>query len=189
MMIAKSLTMLETARVVVLTASNDENPGGAVALARLMASVGPTVLVDMAGDTFASQNMLRNTNLPGMKDLPARSVGFVGAIHSDLISDAHIVPFGREATQLTPQSIGLVRAVIDKLENAYKFVIIDAGSPGIKALARIADKKTGIIINQSFATDISTIARHSNEIAKSGFAEPIIMTITARDANAVGVAV
>ena len=189
MMIAKSLTMLETARVVVLTASNDENPGGAVALARLMASVGPTVLLDMAGDTFASENMLRNTNLPGMKDLLARSVGFAGAIHSDLISDAHIVPFGRETTQLTPQSIGLVRAVIDKLENAYKFVIIDSGSPGIKALARMADKRTGIIINQSFATDISTIARHSNEIAKSGFAEPIIMSITPRDANAVGVAV
>ena len=185
MMVARSLTMLDRARVVLVSPSETNPSGGAIGLARLLASVGPTVLVDMTGDGHASNHMLGTLDKPGIKEVLAGMLNLGNAVNVDRVSAAHIVPTGGTAVGLSAESVSKLPLALDTLQKTYRYVLLDVGTVGAASVQRVMTPSTGIVVATG-TTGLDQARTLANELAGQGNAAPVVMQMDDQSARAVG---
>lgn len=183
--VARSMAVLDQARVAVVSLGANANNGGAVALARLLATMGGTILVDLRGDAQATQNMLGTVHVPGMKNLLSGSSPFANTLHIDRISDAHIVPVGTDMVATNGMQPQALPQILEILEASYRYVIIDAGEANLNTLKYIRNHTTGIILN---ADQIDQpVINFYQSMMNMGIAAPVLMKVSPQVAMASGV--
>lgn len=105
----------------------------AVPLARLMARKSSAVLVDLTGVSVDIDATVGDLAPVGITDILAGRGAFGEAIHRDLTSRLHVIPFGasgQEADLEIDAEAPVFRSVIDALVQTYDFVLLSAGALG-----------------------------------------------------------
>lgn len=105
----------------------------AVPLARLMARKGSAVLVDLTGTSVDIDATLGELTPVGITDILAGRGAFGEAIHRDLTSRLHVIPFGasgHDADLEIDAEAPVFRSVVDALVQTYDFVLLSAGALG-----------------------------------------------------------
>lgn len=169
-----SLSTLHRGRIVIITPDSESNLGCAVAMARALSEMAPTIVVDMAADSRSSHEMLSSFDKTGLKDVLAGESKVSDSVFSDLRSAAHIMPSGQRETQLNPESIKLLPIVLDALQQKYKYVLLDVGGAHEKSLSRIADENTGIVVVTGERTN-EEVNDRAYALRRAGFDEPVIV--------------
>ena len=183
--VARSMAILEQARVAVVSLGGNTNNGGAVALARLLASMGSTILVDLRGDAQSTLNMLGTAHVPGMKNILSGTSPFANTLHIDRISDAHIVPVGTDTGSIGNVQSKTLPQILAILESTYSYVIVDAGETNPVSLKHIRNHTTGIILNVDQIDQ--PVIQFYNSMMNMGLAAPVLMKLSPQAAVASGV--
>ncbi|HEX5933368.1 MAG TPA: Wzz/FepE/Etk N-terminal domain-containing protein, partial [Pseudorhizobium sp.] len=93
--VANSLLRHGISCAFVLSPGGDAGSTATVMLAREVAERGKTaILLDLTGSGCPTRLMAQETRLPGITDLLCGETAFGDAIHSDRLSEAHIIPRG-----------------------------------------------------------------------------------------------
>ena len=173
--VAESLKMLGKCRVIVLAADSEGGSNGSALLARSLSDQGATVIVvDMGGGANATKLMLKNPNALGIKDVLGQVASVANSIHRDKISAAHIMPAGRLSNQLAAQNADRLPAVLQILQEAYEFVLVDCGNADIAGLKRVSDTNSLNIISAN-STNSPQAKLIVNKLERAGYHTPLIV--------------
>ncbi len=173
--VAESLKMLGKGRAIILSPEADGGLNCSALLARALSGQGATVIVlDMSGSGGATKMMLKTPDLPGIKDMLGQTASIANAIHRDNTSAAHIMPTGQLSNKLAAQNAERLPALLQILQEAYEFVLVDCGSTGIGGLKRVSDSNSVNIIAAGSA-DSPGVKLLANKLERAGYHTPLIV--------------
>ncbi len=178
---AKSIKSLGRGRVAVITPQGEGRSEGTVILARYLADQGASVIVlDMTVNSSATNVMLAQSKLAGIKELLNGECSFAEAIHRDTLSSAHIMPTGDASVSIQAKSGEKLPAILASLHHAYEFVIIDCGKVGASGLKRVSNEHTMNIIsvNESNNDEAYLVCA---ELVEHGYATPLLIHTSAEE--------
>ncbi|MEL7274219.1 MAG: Wzz/FepE/Etk N-terminal domain-containing protein [Pseudomonadota bacterium] len=172
---ARSLVQLGKARIVVLTPEAGAGSHGAVALVRAIAhNRKSAILVDLTGRGTATRLMLDNHQVSGIKDIMAGTSGFADAMHRDMRSNAHIMPSGRASVRQAAAHKMRLGAVVDVLQQAYEYVVLDCGPSDEGGVRRVASMDGFNIVIDS-GGPLDAVQRACTLFAGQGFGVPLVV--------------
>nr|WP_316653531.1 Wzz/FepE/Etk N-terminal domain-containing protein [uncultured Gellertiella sp.] len=160
-----------------LSPGGDDGSTGMVVLAREIAETGErVVLVDMTASLLPTRLMASDRYLPGMSDLLNGDADFGEAIHSDRLSDAHIVPRGRAGLDLAMQGADRLPMIIGALCDAYDVVLVECGPADVRVLAGLTRNRSENIILSMPKPDEAMLTTLINDCAAAGYTELMLMS-------------
>ncbi|MDX0614712.1 AAA family ATPase [Sinorhizobium medicae] len=154
----------------------DEGSTATVMLARFLAEEGQkVVLIDLSGSACPTRLMAHSQDLAGVTNLLMGEVAFSEAIHSDSLSEAHIIPCGDADPHAAMRGIDRLRIIVDALSSAYDLVLIECGSADADAVAKLRHEGTEIILS---APSISNdqIVEMLMRFGEAGYRDVVLMT-------------
>ncbi|MCJ8521691.1 exopolysaccharide transport family protein [Pseudorhizobium tarimense] len=161
----------------VFSPSGDTGSTATVMLAREVAERDKNViLLDLTGSGCPTRLMAYDMELPGITDLLAGETAFGDAIHSDRLSEAHIIPRGNADAESAMRAADRLRIIIDALVDAYDLVLVECGAAEVEGLARLgAQPKSEIVLSVPGGEDdeIGTLAK---QLADAGYKNLLIMS-------------
>lgn len=160
----------------------DEGSTATVMLARLLAEDGQkVVLIDLSGSACPTRLMAQSRDLAGVTNLLMGEVAFSGSIHSDRLSEAHIIPHGDADPHAAMRGIDRLQIIIDALANAYDLVLIECGSADAEAVAKVARHEgTEIILSAPSISD-DEIVEMLMSFGEAGYRDVVLMTGKGQD--------
>jgi len=183
---AKSINMLGTARIAMLSPEGDVGSYCTAVFARHLAASGSSVIVlDMTGAGNSSKIMLGSDEYAGLKDVMAGQAGFGDAIHSDRMSSVHVMPAGTADAEVAANGADHLATIIDALQATYQYLIVDCGAADVGGLSRISDKSTIHIVNNFDASD-AEVSMTSQMLVHAGFKQPLIVGLSQDELELVG---
>lgn len=184
---ASSIAMLGRARIAVLSPEGDGNAEGTIVIARTIAAQGPSVLViDMnVTGSGVTNAMLDTETAAGVRDLLAGTVSYSDAIHRDRLSAAHVMPVGLAPNELAVGSAQRLESVLDALEQAYDYLVVDCGATDIAGLSKISDMSTVNVIN-AVNPEGSEVQLANDMVVRAGYREPLIVRVDQEEREMAG---
>ena len=172
---ARTLGLFGHARLVFLSPEGEAGSNATLALGRELARNGAAVIaVDLAGSAAISEaTKLARTR--GLGDLIAGTADFGSAVHAAPGTALHVLPMGLTPIEDAAAFRSALPDLLDALETAYDFVLIDCGRADLHAIQQVSNDMTVLVIN---APDGETqIVREAVKMAKRrGHDEPLILT-------------
>lgn len=160
-----------------LSPSGDDGSTAMVMLARAIAEAGRTVIViDMTGSLLPTRLMAADRYLPGITDLLTGDAAFGETIHSDRLSDAHIVPRGRANLEDAMRGADRLSIIIGALADAYDVVLVDCGPANVEGLARLTRNTSEHVILSMPKPDEATLTALINDCAAAGYVDLMLMS-------------
>lgn len=160
----------------------DEGSTATVMLARLLAEdEQKVVLIDLSGSACPTRLMAQSRDLAGVTNLLMGEVAFSESIHSDRLSEAHIIPHGDADPHAAMRGIDRLQIIIDALANAYDLVLIECGSADAEAVAKVARHEgTEIILSAPSISD-DEIVEMLMSFGEAGYRDVVLMTGKGQD--------
>ena len=166
--VANSLLRHGISCAFVLSPGGDAGSTATVMLAREVAERGKTaILLDLTGSGCPTRLMAQETRLPGITDLLCGETAFGDAIHSDRLSEAHIIPRGTADAAAAMRAAERLKIIIDALVDAYDLVLVECGAAQPKNLARLgARAETEIVLSvpEGGEGEIADLAEQLHEL-------------------------
>ena len=172
---ARILTMFGRARLVLVSPEGPEGSLATLALGRELAAAGSSaVAIDLSGaSTISEETKLSRTR--GLGDLVAGTAEFAACIHAAPGSSLHILPMGLTPIEDAEALRTSLPQVLDALEAAYDFVLIDCGTVKFGAVARVSNDTTLLVVNAPRGE--TRAVRDTVRLAgRRGYEEPLILT-------------
>ena len=184
---ASSIGMLGRARIAVLSPEGDGSAEGTIVIARTIAAQGPSVVVlDMStGSGGVSRSMIGPDVTAGIKDLLTGTVSYGEAIHRDRLSAAHVMPVGAAPDEAAIGSGQRLADVLQALEQAYNYVVVDCGATDISGLSQVSDMSTVNVIN-AVDPHSSEVQLASDMVVRAGYREPLIVHVSKEERQMAG---
>lgn len=160
-----------------LSPTGDDGSTALVMLARAIAEAGrSTIVIDMTGSLLPTRLMAADRYLPGITDLLTGDAAFGETIHSDRLSDAHIVPRGRANLEEAMRGADRLSIIIGALADAYDVVLVDCGPADVDGLARLTRNTSEHIILSMPKPDEETLSALITACADAGYEDLMLMS-------------
>ena len=172
---ARILTMFGRARLVLISPEGPDGSLATLALGRELAAAGSSaVAIDLSGaSTISEETKLSRTR--GLGDLVAGTAEFAACIHAAPGSSLHILPMGLTPIEDAEALRTSLPQVLDALEAAYDFILIDCGTVKFGAVARVSNDTTLLVVNAPRG-ETRTVRDTVRLAARRGYEEPLILT-------------
>ncbi|MBB4067116.1 GumC family protein [Gellertiella hungarica] len=159
-----------------LSPTGDDGSTSMVMLARQIAEIGPSViLIDMTSTLLPTRLMAADRYLPGITDLLTGDAAFGETIHSDRLSNAHVVPRGRAELEEAMRGAERLSIIIGALSDAYDVVLVECGQTTVEALARLTRNPSEHIVLSMPVPDEEMLATLIGDCADAGYSELMLM--------------
>ncbi|KQS93916.1 MULTISPECIES: GumC family protein [unclassified Rhizobium] len=159
--------------------AGDKGSMHTVMLARLVAEQGRKIaVIDLTGSAYPTRLMAQSAGLAGITNLLVGEVPFTETIHSDRLSDAHIIPQGDADAALAMRGIERLQMIIDALTNAYDTVLVECGPADVEAIKRVYRSQDAEIIISAPSVDNEAIIDLITGFGEAGFTNIVLMTGT-----------
>ena len=160
-----------------LSPDGDGGSTSMVLLAREISEAGKSViLIDMTGSLLPTKLMAADRYLPGITDLLTGDAAFGDTIHSDRLSNAHIVPRGRADLAEALRGADRLSIIIGALSDAYDVVLVECGPANVEGLARLTRSTSEHVILSMPKPDETMLAQLINDCAEAGYTELMLMS-------------
>src|SRR5690606_13367602 len=161
------------------TLSPGGDPGSTttVMLAREISEQGKTViLLDLTSTGCPSRLMAHDKELPGITNLLAVETAFGDAIHSDRLSEAHIIPRGTADVETAMRASDRLRIIVDALVDAYDLVLVECGAADVSTLERLGGRPEMEIVLSVAGGDDRESRNLVNQLDEKGYHNLLIMS-------------
>ncbi|MFN7101630.1 MAG: GumC family protein [Pseudorhizobium sp.] len=174
--VANTLLRHGTSCAFVLSPAGDIGSTATVMLAREVAERGKSViLLDLATSGCPSKLMAEHMRLPGITDLLCGETAFGDAIHSDRLSEAHIIPRGTSDVESAMRAADRLRIIIDALVDAYDLVLVECGAAEVASLQKLGGgSETEIVLSVPDGED-QQVADLVQQLTDAGYRNLLIM--------------
>lgn len=160
-----------------LSPSGDDGSAAMVMLAREIAERGRTsILIDMTGSLLPTRLMAVDRYLPGITDLLSGDSAFGDTIHSDRLSDAHVIPRGRAPLDEAMRGADRLTMIIGALADAYDVVLVECGPADVAGLARLTRNTSEHIVISMPKPDEEILSGLIDACAEAGYNELMLMS-------------
>jgi exopolysaccharide transport family protein len=159
----------------ILSPSGDAGSTASVILAREVAERGNSVILLDLTSSGCPSKLMTDEALPGITDLLAGQTAFGDAIHSDRLSDAHIVPRGTADAATAMRAADRLRIIVDALVDAYDVVLVECGTAEVSSLERLGGHPGTEIILSVSRDDERHVGDLVQQLAASGYKNLLIM--------------
>ena len=177
-LIAKSARL-----AIVVSPEGDKGSAASVMLARMLANDGrQTLLLDMTGSAYPSRMMVPQSRLPGITDVLVGTCTTSDAVHSDRLSDAHIMPQGTADAQTAMANAAELPAVIARLTDVYDIVVAECGPAGAEEIKPlVAEGQSAETIVSAVQPGDPLVRNCLADLRAAGFATVAVMSPGAGD--------
>ncbi len=161
----------------IVSPAGDSGSTTTVMLARALSEMGRSVvLVDMTASACPTRLMAPEAGLPGVMDLLAGAAAFGETIHSDRLSDAHIVPRGNAQPREAMRAIDRLTMILGALSDAYDTVLVECGAVQISSLGKMLRNLPAEIIVSVPGKDSELLEKTLGELVAQGYEQALPMT-------------
>lgn len=173
--VADGLIAVKSKRIIAVSPEGDDASIVTVKLVRELADRGNRViLVDMTAKGTLGRAMLDEGNRYGITDLLAGERRFNDTIHTDHYSQAHVMPLGKVVPAIAMRSADRLPHIMDALETAYDFVVVECGPSNSQQIERIFASSAVVIMNIVDPNDDRVITA-AMDMDQSGYQDVIIL--------------
>ncbi|MUZ63433.1 GumC family protein [Agrobacterium vitis] len=175
--VARYLTRHGISKAVVISPSGDDGSAATVLLARAVAKAERTViLIDMTGSGYPTALMAERNDLPGVTDLLCGDVTFGETIHSDRLSNAHIVPKGNSDIRQALRGIERLAMVVEALADVYDLVLIECGPASADNVVGLCKAQDHEVILSAPNPDRKQLAQIMAAFEAVGYSDLVLMS-------------
>lgn len=179
--IANELIEKGAARAIIVSPEGSQGSICTVGIVRALADQGlRTILVDLTGTAASTQHMLENKAALGITDLLSAKASYPDVIHSDMQTQAHIIPTGNADPVVAMGAIERLPIIMEALSGAYDIVVIDCGNTNSGGLKRLTAEDSEIILTM---VDPQSMAIHdaTRDFVDAGYRDFMIVTAAELD--------
>ncbi|MBX5223889.1 chain-length determining protein [Rhizobium sp. NLR8a] len=145
--VADYLTGSRAPLAIVISPTGDNGSAATVSLTRMLADAGRRViLIDMTGSGYPTELMAENQVAAGITDLLCGEAAFGDTIHSDRLSDAHLIPQGQSDVRRAMRGVDRLSLLLDALAAAYDLVVVECGAADVAGVSRLTRSRDVEII-------------------------------------------
>ncbi|ACI54519.1 lipopolysaccharide biosynthesis protein [Rhizobium leguminosarum bv. trifolii WSM2304] len=145
--VADYLTGSRAPLAIAISPTGDNGSAATVLLTRMLADAGRRViLIDMTGSGYPTELMAEDQAALGVTDLLCGEAAFGDTIHSDRLSDAHLIPQGQSDVRRAMRGVDRLSLLLDALAAAYDLVVVECGSADVAGVSRLTRSRDVEII-------------------------------------------
>ncbi|ULR46503.1 Wzz/FepE/Etk N-terminal domain-containing protein [Rhizobium sp. K102] len=175
--VADYLTGSRTPLAIAISPTGDDGSAATVLLTRILADAGRRViLIDMTGSGQPTELMAEDQAAPGVTDLLCGEAAFGDTIHSDRLSDAHLIPQGRSDVRRAMRGVDRLSLLLDALAAAYDLVVVECGAADVAGVSRLTRSRDVEIILSLPQLEETVFVTLMTEFQAAGYERVVLMS-------------
>ncbi|MBX5216590.1 MULTISPECIES: GumC family protein [unclassified Rhizobium] len=185
--VADYLTGSRAPLAIVISPTGDNGSAATVSLTRMLADAGRRViLIDMTGSGYPTELMAENQVAAGITDLLCGEAAFGDTIHSDRLSDAHLIPQGQSDVRRAMRGVDRLSLLLDALAAAYDLVVVECGAADVAGVSRLTRSRDVEIILSLPRLEETIFVALMTEFQAAGYDRVVLMSGGQVDEQALG---
>ncbi|OOO23607.1 chain-length determining protein [Rhizobium sophoriradicis] len=175
--VAVYLTGSRAPLAIAISPTGDDGSAATVLLTRILADAGRrVVLIDMTGSGHPTELMAEDQGAPGVTDLLCGEAAFGDTIHSDRLSDAHLIPQGRSDVRRAMRGVDRLALLLDALASAYDLVVVECGAADVAGVSRLTRSRDVEIILSLPQIEETVFVTLMTEFQAAGYERVVLMS-------------
>ncbi|PDT36059.1 chain-length determining protein [Rhizobium sp. M10] len=175
--VADYLTGSRAPLAIAISPTGDDGSAATVLLTRILADAGRRViLIDMTGSGQPTELMAEDQAAPGVTDLLCGEAAFGDTIHSDRLSDAHLIPQGRSDVRRAMRGVDRLSLLLDALAAAYDLVVVECGAADVAGVSRLTRSRDVEIILSLPQLEETVFVTLMTEFQAAGYERVVLMS-------------
>ncbi|WP_106795254.1 Wzz/FepE/Etk N-terminal domain-containing protein [Rhizobium sp. H4] len=175
--VAVYLTGSRAPLAIAISPTGDDGSAATVLLTRILADAGRrVVLIDMTGSGHPTELMAEDQGAPGVTDLLCGEAAFGDTIHSDRLSDAHLIPQGRSDVRRAMRGVDRLALLLDALASAYDLVVVECGAADVAGVSRLTRSRDVEIILSLPQIEETVFVTLMTEFQAAGYDRVVLMS-------------
>ncbi|MBY4628372.1 GumC family protein [Rhizobium croatiense] len=175
--VADYLTGSRAPLAIAISPTGDDGSAATVLLTRILADAGRRViLIDMTGSGYPTELMAEDQAAPGVTDLLCGEAAFGDTIHSDRLSDAHLIPQGRSDVRRAMRGVDRLSLLLDALAAAYDLVVVECGAADVAGVSRLTRSRDVEIILSLPQLEETVFVTLMTEFHAAGYERVVLMS-------------
>lgn len=175
--VADYLTGSRAPLAIAISPTGDDGSAATVLLTRILADAGRrVVLIDMTGSGHPTELMAEDQGAPGVTDLLCGEAAFGDTIHSDRLSDAHLIPQGRSDVRRAMRGVDRLALLLDALASAYDLVVVECGAADVAGVSRLTRSRDVEIILSLPQIEETVFVTLMTEFQAAGYERVVLMS-------------
>ncbi|WP_064682190.1 GumC family protein [Rhizobium bangladeshense] len=175
--VADYLTGSRAPLAIAISPTGDDGSAATVLLTRILADAGRRViLIDMTGSGYPTELMAEDEAAPGVTDLLCGEAAFGDTIHSDRLSDAHLIPQGRSDVRRAMRGVDRLSLLLDALAAAYDLVVVECGAADVAGVSRLTRSRDVEIILSLPQLEETVFVTLMTEFQAAGYERVVLMS-------------
>ncbi|WP_411196000.1 GumC family protein [Rhizobium sp.] len=175
--VADYLTGSRAPLAIAISPTGDNGSAATVSLTRTLADAGRRViLIDMTGSGYPTELMVEDQAALGVTDLLCGEAAFGDTIHSDRLSDAHLIPQGQSDVRRAMRGVDRLSLLLDALAAAYDLVVVECGSADVAGVSRLTRSRDVEIILSLPEVEESIFVALMTEFQAAGYERVVLMS-------------
>ncbi|MBB3647312.1 uncharacterized protein involved in exopolysaccharide biosynthesis/Mrp family chromosome partitioning ATPase [Rhizobium sp. BK619] len=175
--VAEYLTGSRAPLAIAISPTGDNGSAATVLLTRMLADAGRRViLIDMTGSGHPTELMAEDQAVPGVTDLLCGEAAFGDTIHSDRLSDAHLIPQGQSDVRRAMRGVDRLSLLLDALAAAYDLVVVECGSADVAGVSRLTRSRDVEIILSLPEIEETIFMTLMTEFQAAGYERVVLMS-------------
>lgn len=175
--VADYLTGSRAPLAIAISPTGDDGSAATVSLTRMLADAGRRViLIDMTGSGYPTELMAEERGALGVTDLLCGEAAFGDTIHSDHLSDAHLIPQGVSDVRRAMRGVDRLSLLLDALAAAYDLVIVECGAADVAGVSRLTRSRDVEIILSLPEVEETIFVALMTEFQAAGYERVVLMS-------------
>ena len=175
--VADYLTASRAPLAIAISPTGDNGSAATVSLTRTLADAGRRViLIDMTGSGYPTELMVEDQAALGVTDLLCGEAAFGDTIHSDRLSDAHLIPQGQSDVRRAMRGVDRLSLLLDALAAAYDLVVVECGSADVAGVSRLTRSRDVEIILSLPEVEETIFVALMTEFQAAGYERVVLMS-------------
>jgi uncharacterized protein involved in exopolysaccharide biosynthesis/Mrp family chromosome partitioning ATPase len=175
--VADYLTGSRAPLAIAISPTGDYGSAATVALTRMLADAGRRViLIDMTGSGYPTELMAENQVAAGITDLLCGEAAFGDTIHSDRLSDAHLIPQGQSDVRRAMRGVDRLSLLLDALAAAYDLVVVECGAADVAGVSRLTRSRDVEIVLSLPEMEETIFVTLMTEFQAAGYERVVLMS-------------
>ncbi|OWO93130.1 chain-length determining protein [Rhizobium esperanzae] len=175
--VADYLTGSRAPLAIAISPTGDNGSAATVALTRMLADTGRRViLIDMTGSGYPTELMAENQVAAGITDLLCGEAAFGDTIHSDRLSDAHLIPQGQSEVRRAMRGVDRLSLLLDALAAAYDLVVVECGAADVAGVSRLTRSRDVEIVLSLPEMEETIFVTLMTEFQAAGYERVVLMS-------------
>ncbi|MGO4483128.1 uncharacterized protein involved in exopolysaccharide biosynthesis/Mrp family chromosome partitioning ATPase [Rhizobium pisi] len=175
--VADYLTSSRAPLAIAISPTGDNGSAATVSLTRMLADAGRRViLIDMTGSGCPTELMAEDRSALGVTDLLCGEAAFGDTIHSDRLSDAHLIPQGQSDVRRAMRGVDRLSLLLDALAAAYDLVVVECGAADVAGVSRLTRSRDIEIILSLPEVEETIFVTLMTEFQAAGYERVVLMS-------------